>query len=66
MLTSDLNHSDALHFFQITKMLLFPDQIAKPLTLSEKFRAYSRSTLYMLIRITRVLLFDLYRPDPNS
>ena len=63
MLRSDLYHSDALNFFQITKMLLFPDQIAKILTLSEKYSAYSRSTLYMLICITRMLLFDLYRLD---
>ena len=47
-------------------MVLFPDQIAKILTLSEKYMAYSRSTLYMLICITRMLLFDLYRPDTYS
>ena len=66
MLASDFYHSEALNFFQITKMLLFPDQIAKMLTLSEKYRAYSRSTLYMLICITRMLLFYLYRPNTYS
>ena len=48
MLTSDLYLWDALNFFQITQMLLFPtDQIAKLFTLSEEYRAYNYPTYYI-------------------
>ena len=58
MLTSDLFHSDAWNIFQIAQMLL----TAKMLT-----RSSIGPTLDLhCTLITRMLLFDLYRPDTYS